>query len=85
MNPETGELENKAETEKNLQYWMGAGKEQELNEGRGSGEASELHDQLDGYIVSTFTECITSQVKSDSMKVDVQDELLPKTYTGTGW
>jgi gliding motility-associated protein GldM len=43
-----GKIENKSETERNYQYWMGSGKEQE-NGGRGGGAAIELSRKLNGY------------------------------------
>lgn len=50
VNPETGQLEKKDETEKNEQYWLGVGKEQEANDGRGNAEAFKLHQEMDSYI-----------------------------------
>ncbi len=67
VDPETGELENKAETEKNLQYWLGRGEAQERNGGRGDGKAYALHqafDEYGKYIASIYN----SQVKDPSKK-----------------
>lgn len=43
-----GKIEQKSETEKNYQYWMGAGKDQ-ANGGRGAGAAIALSRRLNGY------------------------------------
>lgn len=80
--PETGALLNKAETELNLQYWMGQGKTQESNEGRGAGEAFKLHQQLDDYvkfIVNMYNAQIRSTRDSSGKvtqgtKIDFEDE-----------
>ncbi|WNJ16243.1 GldM family protein [Pontibacter sp. G13] len=56
---ETNQILKKDETEKNLQYWMGIGKEQEKNEKRGNGQAFILHNQLDeyvGYLIKIYNE-----------------------------
>ncbi|MEO0895274.1 MAG: hypothetical protein AAFY71_02565 [Bacteroidota bacterium] len=50
VDEETGKLENKGETEKNYQYWMGVGAEESQNGGRGAGEAFDLRNQLNGYV-----------------------------------
>ncbi|MEO0473533.1 MAG: GldM family protein, partial [Bacteroidota bacterium] len=45
----TGKLENKSETEKNYQYWMGIGDADTKNEGRGEGQAFELRNKMNDY------------------------------------
>lgn len=45
--PETGELINKEERDRNYTFWMG---NDAANDGRGDGKARELHQQLDAYI-----------------------------------
>lgn len=49
MDPATGEILKKDQTELNYQYWMGAGSASEANSGRGSGEAKKLRETLNGY------------------------------------
>jgi gliding motility-associated protein GldM len=48
-NPVTGDIEQKKETERNYQLWMGAGTD-DANGGRGAGEAMKLKDMLNGYV-----------------------------------
>ena len=69
--PETGKLLKKDETEKNIQYWMGNGREQEANEGRGSAEAYKLHQELDDY-VKYIVDLHNSQIKG----AENQDQML---------
>lgn len=75
--PVTNALINKTETEKNLQYWLGSGKAQEENEGRGNAEAFALHQQLDEY-VEWLVEMHNSQIKSgtDSIGNNNEDQKL---------
>ncbi|MEL6697422.1 MAG: hypothetical protein AAFU33_15610 [Bacteroidota bacterium] len=54
IDKETGKLLKKDETEKNYQYWMGAGNLENENEGRGAGAGYELHQKLDGFIDELF-------------------------------
>ncbi|MEZ4825997.1 MAG: hypothetical protein R3C61_06845 [Bacteroidia bacterium] len=76
VNPETGQLEKKDETEKNLQYWMGLGKEQELNEGRGNGEAHKLHQELDGY-TKYLVDMYNAQLRDPKVpKLKLEEEYL---------
>lgn len=49
LDPTTGRIVNKAETELNLQYWLGQGKAQEQNGGSGAGKARELRAALNAY------------------------------------
>lgn len=61
--PVTNTLINKTETEKNLQYWMGSGDQQEENDFRGAGKAYQLHQRLDSY-VNWLVEMHNSQIKT---------------------
>lgn len=47
--PETGKLLSIDQTETNYQYWMGQGDEEEANDGRGSGKAFGLRNNLNDY------------------------------------
>jgi gliding motility-associated protein GldM len=69
VDPETGELLKKDETERNLQYWMGQGKEQEKNDKRGAGEAMKLRDKMNGYF-EYLAKIYNSQVKDPKLKVE---------------
>ncbi len=46
----TGKLVNKGESERNYQYWMGTGADENTNDGRGNKEAYQLHQNLDDYV-----------------------------------
>jgi gliding motility-associated protein GldM len=73
---ETGKLEKKDETEKNIQYWMGKGAEQEANDGRGSAEAYQLHQDLDAY-VKYIVDLHNSQIKGEEnqdQKLNFEEE-----------
>ncbi|MDX2282921.1 MAG: GldM family protein [Bacteroidia bacterium] len=50
VDPETGKLMRADELEKNYQYWMGNGAEEDMNDKRGNGKAFELHQKLDEYV-----------------------------------
>ncbi|MEM7370525.1 MAG: hypothetical protein AAF587_18080 [Bacteroidota bacterium] len=76
---QTGKLLNLGETEKNLQYFMGQGKDQEADGGRGQGEARKVKDALNKYY-QDINSLYNSQVKSDSAKQDL--ELLPDAIAG---
>ena len=73
--PETNKLINIGETELNLQYWMGVGDAQEDNDGRGSGEAHKLHQQLDDY-VNNIVGLYNSQLKDKSKEITFEDNKL---------
>lgn len=84
VDPETGKLLKKDETEANLQYWMGKGKAQEQNDKRGDGQGFVLHGQLDNY-VKYIVDLHNSQIKSGldsagnsraSSRLDLSKELL---------
>ncbi|GAB4404176.1 MAG: hypothetical protein OHK0039_04220 [Bacteroidia bacterium] len=62
VDPETGKLLKKDETEANLQYWLGQGKQQEVDNGRGSGQARVLRDRIDAYN-KFVTDLYNSQLK----------------------
>ena len=72
---ETNKLVNIGETELNLQYWMGLGDAQEDNDGRGGGEAYELHQNLDDY-VKKVVELYNSQLKDKSKGLKFEEEKL---------
>ncbi len=77
--PETGELHDLKEMEKNWQFWMGAGLEHE-NDNRGAGKALELHTRLTEYIdwANKFVQHKDSVGKSkgpfDYIAVDPKDD-----------
>ncbi|TAE52278.1 MAG: hypothetical protein EAZ89_08740 [Bacteroidetes bacterium] len=77
VDPETGQLLKKDETEKNHQYFIGKGAEEDANGGRGSGEAFKLHQSLDKY-VKFLSDIYNSQVKEASQKLKLEDEYITK-------
>lgn len=76
--PETGDIENKKETEANYQYWMGAGKDH-LNGGRGDGGAIKLREELNGYVqwandfIAKYDTANMSKIKFTDIAIDPKD------------
>jgi len=68
IDPETGKLVNKGETERNIQYWMGRGKQQEDNDRHGAGEALELRQKINAYN-QYIADMYNSQVKDPSARL----------------
>ena len=79
VDEETGKLENKGETEKNMQYWLGSGKEQEANDGSGNGQGIILRTALNDY-AKYIAGLYNSQV--EDAKNRVEPELVPQSYEG---
>ncbi|MCI4671075.1 MAG: hypothetical protein MRZ79_23255 [Bacteroidia bacterium] len=75
----TGKIENKGESEKNYQYWMGRGSEENQNDGRGAKAAYQLHQDLDSYIdklVGVYNAIIPDS--TPELRLDATNEYLAK-------
>ncbi|MEM7659647.1 MAG: hypothetical protein AAF399_26270, partial [Bacteroidota bacterium] len=79
VDPESGALLSKGETEKNLQYWMGSGKQQEMNNGSGEGEAIKLRQALNDY-ANYIAGLYNSQVAD--AKNRIEPSLVPESISG---
>ena len=75
VDPETGEIENKAELEANYQYWMGS--DDLANNGRGNGKAYELREEIEDYfafITKVYNENASEENQIEAEKLEDREQ-----------
>ena len=86
IDPETGSYISKDEMEENYQYWMGP--LDDSNKGRGNGEASKLHDDLNAFfqeLAKIEKEIVSEENKANVKAREVQARIPGQDGSNKSW